>query len=196
MSRRALATVVLAVAARRDGFRASRESGQATAADCPTRPTWVTNGDVHAVIHGGGRTYIGGTFDQVGPNTGFGVPLDAADAAPCPSRRRSTATSTPPCPTATAAGTSAATSPGWRRVKSRHNAAHIKADGTAGSWNPSPDYPVYAVALDADTNRVYIGGEFSTVRKSSATAAATPPCPAWRPPSATTVASTRPPPCR
>src|SRR5207248_439417 len=50
---------------------------------------------------------------------------------------------------------------------SRHYAAEVKADGTVGGWNPNPDLPVYALAFDGNS-RVYMGGEFTTVRRSTA----------------------------
>ncbi len=160
MSRRALTTVLLAVALAATAFVLPGHPAQATAADMPDTTSWVTNGDVHTVVHGNGRTYIGGTFDQVGPNTGFGVPLDASTGAlPFESKVNG------PVYAAVSDGAG-----GWyiggnfTRVagKSLHNAAYIKPDGTAGGWNPSPDLTVYAIALD--NNRVYIGGEFAKVR--------------------------------
>ena len=163
MSRRAIA-LVLAVAAAATALVLPGQPAQAVAADAPDTSAWVTNGNVHTVVHAGGRTYIGGTFDQVGPNTGFGVPLNPSSGALALASKVN--------------GRIHAAVPdgagGWfiggafTRVAgvSRHYAANIKADGTAGGWNPSPDLPVYALAFDGAT-RVYIGGEFTTVRKSS-----------------------------
>jgi hypothetical protein len=39
---------------------------------------WITDGQVSAILsdNTNGLIYIGGSFLQVGPNTGFGVPLD------------------------------------------------------------------------------------------------------------------------
>jgi hypothetical protein len=163
VSRRALTSAVLAVAVAATAFVLPGSSAQATAADMPDTSSWVTNGNVHTVVHGNGRTYIGGTFDQVGPNTGYGSPLDPATGGLALDSKVNG-----PVYAAVSDGAG-----GWyiggnfTRVAgvSRHNAAYIKADGTAGGWNPSPDLPVYALALDA--TRVYIGGEFYTVRKSS-----------------------------
>ncbi len=165
MSRRAL-TAVLSVALAATAFVLPGQSAQASAANMPDTSAWVTNGDVHTVVAGNGRTYLGGTFDQVGPNTGFGVSLDAATGA-LPAAFASKVNG--PVYAAVSDGNG-----GWyiggdfTRVagKSLHNAAYIRPDGTAGGWNPSPDLAVYAIAVDRD--RIYIGGEFSSVRKSSA----------------------------
>ncbi len=44
----------------------------------PTSTAWVTNGDVNVVRVSGSTVYLGGTFTQVGPYTGSGVPVDSA----------------------------------------------------------------------------------------------------------------------
>ena len=35
---------------------------------------WVTDGSVNAIVRNGNTVYIGGSFTQVGPSTGGGVP--------------------------------------------------------------------------------------------------------------------------
>src|SRR5207237_3070992 len=77
---RRAAVLLLAVAAVATAFVLPGHPADAVASPTPT-PEWVANGDVHAVLEAGGRTYLGGDFDQVGPNTGFGVQLDAATGA-------------------------------------------------------------------------------------------------------------------
>ncbi|HEY4408652.1 MAG TPA: hypothetical protein VGO87_02130, partial [Acidimicrobiia bacterium] len=79
LRRRALA-LALAVAAAAAAFVVPGRPVEASASPTPT-PTWVANGDVHAVLTTGGMTYLAGAFDQVGPNTGFGVQLDPATGA-------------------------------------------------------------------------------------------------------------------
>jgi hypothetical protein len=165
LSRRVV-VVLLAVATAATAFVFPGHPAEAVAADTPDTTLWVTNGDVHAVAVGAGRTYLGGTFDQVGPNTGFGVPLDPVTGALAIATSRVNGHVYAAVPDGTG---------GWfiggdfTRVAgvSRHYVANVKADGTAGGWNPSPDLPVHAIAYDGN-NRVYIGGEFTTVRKSAA----------------------------
>ena len=48
----------------------------------PNPGAWVTNGIVRAIAQSGDTTYIGGDFTYVGPNTGSGVPFDAATGQP------------------------------------------------------------------------------------------------------------------
>jgi trimeric autotransporter adhesin len=160
-------TLLLAVALAATAFVLPGHPAEAVAADTPDTSAWVTNGDVHTVVHANGRTYMGGTFDQVGPNTGFGVPLDPATGS-LAAITRSKVNGHVHAAVPNGAG-------GWfiagdfTRVGpvSRHYAAEIRSDGSVGGWNPNPDLPVYALAFDG-SNRVYIGGEFTTVRRSTA----------------------------
>jgi len=162
VSRRAL-TALLAVALAATAFVLPGQPAQAVAADVPDTSTWVTNGDVHTVVHANGRTYLGGNFDQVGPNTGYGVPLEGpAGALPA----------TFPKVNGPVYAVVSDGAGGWyiggnfTRVGpvSRHNAAHIRSDGGIGGWNPNTDFSVNAIALDNTTERVYIGGEFTSLR--------------------------------
>jgi beta-propeller uncharacterized protein DUF5122 len=134
----------------------------ATPAPVPDE-TWVANGTVYAVTQVGNRLYLGGSFTRVGPNTGFGVPLDPASGTWITGFPKVNG----PVLVAVPDGFG-----GWfiggdfSRVgdKSRHNAARILADGTVTGWNPSTDLPVRAIASSADTTTVYIGGDFTNVR--------------------------------
>jgi len=159
-------TLLVAVALAAAAFVLPGHPAEAVAADTPDISAWVTNGDVHAVVNANGRTYLGGTFDQVGPNTGFGVGLDPTTGALTLGSAKVNGHVYAAAPNG--AG-------GWfiagdfTRVGpvSRHYAAEVKADGSVGGWNPNTDLPVYALAFDG-SSRVYIGGEFTTVRRSTA----------------------------
>ncbi|HEV7863091.1 MAG TPA: hypothetical protein VGR20_10340, partial [Acidimicrobiia bacterium] len=153
---------LLAVAALATAFTLPGRPADAVATDTPV-DTWVTNGDVHAVLNAGGRTYLGGTFDQVGPNTGFGVPLDQATGAAAATIAKVNGQVYTAVPDG---------ADGWyiggkfTRVgsKSVHYAARIKSDGSVAGWNPNPDLPVHSIVVDNPNKRIYIGGEFTTIR--------------------------------
>jgi Bacterial Ig-like domain (group 2)/SdrD B-like domain/Domain of unknown function (DUF5122) beta-propeller len=117
---------------------------------------------VNAIATGpDGTIYVGGSFTQVGPATGSGVPIDvvtAQKAAVFPKVN----------------GFVYATAPdgsgGWFIGGSftnvggvaRKNVAHIKSDGTVdGAWNPSADDQVNALAVSSGT--VYAGGRFTNI---------------------------------
>src|SRR6059058_3705242 len=55
----------------------SAAQAKASFGDVPA-PAWVTNGPVYAIAAGNGITYLGGSFNQIGPATGPGVGIDAA----------------------------------------------------------------------------------------------------------------------
>ena len=156
--------LALAVAAAAAAFVVPGPPAQASASTTPT-PTWVTNGDVHAVLTTGGRTYLAGSFDQVGPSTGFGVQLDAATGALSSIAAKVDGHVYAAVPNG---------SGGWYiggdfvhvtaadGLKSRHNGAEIKADGTIGNWNPNTDLPIHTIVTAP--GRVYAGGEFTSAK--------------------------------
>jgi hypothetical protein len=148
------------------------EAEAAAISDAPDE-TWVANGDVNTVFRAGSRIYLGGSFDQIGPSTGSGVPLDPATGV----RAASFPEVNGPVYVAVADGTG-----GWyiggdfTRVgdRSRHNAARILADGTLGAWNPNTDFPVRAIALarGPGANVAWIGGDFTVINDASTPVAA------------------------
>jgi hypothetical protein len=181
----ALASAVIAVVLATAGVLVPAVPAAAVPAPLP-QETWVANGAVYAVAHAGNRLYIGGSFSRVGPNTGFGVPLDPLTGA----RASVFPKVNGPVLVAVPDG-----SGGWfiggdfSRVgdKSRHNAARILADGTVGGWNPSTDLPVRAIALAWNRKVAYIGGDFTTVQSAARSGLAAVniftgfPDPAWNP---------------
>ena len=130
--------------------------------------SWVTNGTVQAVRQVGNRIYVGGSFTQAGPNTGFGVALDPSTgvwAQAFPKINGIVLTAVPDGEGGVYIGGD------FTRVgdKSRHNGARIVPDVTPGTWrvggwNPDTDKPIRAIALAPTAGAVYIGGDFSTVR--------------------------------
>ena len=129
---------------------------------------WGTNGTVHAVRQVGNHIYVGGSFTQAGPNTGFGVALDPSTGVWAPAFPKINGIVL----TAVPDGEGGFYIGGdFTRVgdKSRHNGARILPDVTpgrwkVGGWNPDTDKPIRAIALSPTSDAVYIGGDFSTVR--------------------------------
>ena len=130
--------------------------------------SWVTNGTVHAVRQVGDRIYLGGSFTQAGPNTGFGVALDPSTGQWAPAFPKVNGIVLVAVPDGdggfyiggdfTRVGT-----------RSRHNGARIIPGATAGTWevaawNPETDKPIRAIALAPSANTAYIGGDFATVQ--------------------------------
>jgi hypothetical protein len=153
--------------------------------------SWVTNGTVYAVRQVGNRIYLGGSFTQAGPNTGFGVALDPSTGAWAPAFPKVNGTVLVAVPDGDGGFYIGGD---FTRVgaRSRHNGARIVPGATAGTWdvaawNPETDKPIRAIALSPTANVAYIGGDFAVVQAS--------PGPAWPPSTATPVtpssASTR-----
>jgi hypothetical protein len=130
--------------------------------------SWVTNGTVYAVRQVGDRIYVGGSFTQVGPNTGFGVALDPSTGVWAPAFPKVNGIVLVAVPDGdggfyiggdfTRVGT-----------RSRHNGARIVPGATPGTWdvaawNPETDKPIRAIALAPSANTAYIGGDFATVQ--------------------------------
>ena len=149
-------------------FRAPE--ARAAVRDVPDE-TWVVNGDVHSVVQAGGRIYLGGSFDQVGPSTGGGVGLYRGTGgwvATMPKINGVVHTVVPDGSGGFYVGGD------FTRVgdKSRQNAARVLADGTVGAWNPNTDRPVRAIVISPAGRIAWIGGDFRVVNKTLDPAAA------------------------
>ena len=116
----------------------------------------------------GDRIYVGGSFTQAGPNTGFGVALDPSTGTWAPAFPKINGIVLVAVPDGdggfyvggdfTRVGT-----------RSRHNGARIVPGATAGTWevaawNPETDRPIRAITPAPSANTVYIGGDFATVQ--------------------------------
>lgn len=129
---------------------------------------WITDGTVFALGIANGTLYLGGSFNNVGPNAGPAVATDAATG---------TVLTHWPVIQYTFGGTSKGTvsaivpdgSGGWYiggqftavGGVARGSCAHIDAAGHLTAWDPSPGGTVNCLALD--NGIVYIGGTFSSV---------------------------------
>jgi Domain of unknown function (DUF5122) beta-propeller len=146
--------------------------GPATAlADPPNTAdpgAYVPNNDVLAVAHAGGKTFIGGSFDEVGPFDGNGVRLDPASGAKSSS-----------FPLIGGGAVNASISDGnggvflggtFTRVNGvdRQGLVHVLADGTVDpAFTGHAGGQVYALAYDSTREVLYIGGSFSQVGNQS-----------------------------
>ena len=128
---------------------------------------WGTNGRVTDIVSAGGRVYIAGGFDYVGPSTGYGVGVNARTGAMLPGA---------PLVDGTVATAVADGSGGWyiggafTHVAGvyRPGAAQITAKGSVTAWNPRPKGPVYAIAVTGSS--VILGGNFSQLGSTPVTA--------------------------
>ncbi len=125
----------------------------------------VTDGPVYASCYDESNKilYIGGSFTQIGPRSGCGVPLNTSDGKP----------SIPLPDLPKVEGYVYAVVPdgsgGWyiggsfTKVGSepRNNIAHIDSSGNPTSWDPSADNTVYALAISGGA--IYAGGSFTSI---------------------------------
>lgn len=139
--------------------------GQTAATELQSRPdrTFVTDGQVHAIVRSEDKIYIGGAFTQVGPRTGpaAGIATDSAQDLGLPEVSGG------------AAAVSAVISDGaggWYvgggfthvGEVSRRNIAHILPNRTVDlNFDPNPDDQIYALLLSGST--LYVGGRFTSI---------------------------------
>lgn len=125
--------------------------------------TWVTNGRVDAVVPSGSRDYLAGSFTLVGPNTGLAGVVDAGTGAVSASWGLAGGSVLAAASDGNGGwfiGGSFTVASGVRQA----NAAHVLADGTLDqTWNPRPNNTVRAIAYDAASHTVFLGGDFSNV---------------------------------
>src|SRR6476646_7173933 len=134
-------------------------------ADVPS--WWGTNGRVMDIVTAGGRVYLAGGFDYVGPSTGYGVGVDGSSG----NRLSGAPLVDGIVRTAVPDG-----SGGWYIGGSfthvggvyRPSAAQVSATGAVTKWNPKPKGTVYAIAVTDKT--VVLGGEFTQVGSTSVSA--------------------------
>ena len=130
-----------------------------------TRPgnTFVTNGNVQAVVRSGDTIYIGGLFNRVGPRTGPGVELalDGSQIAGLPEVSGGDGT---------LQAVASDGSGGWYigglfthvGGVARNNIAHIRADHSVDpAFDPNANDGIHALAVSGST--VYAAGLFTSI---------------------------------
>jgi len=126
----------------------------------PNPQFWGTNGRVTQILPVGNKVIVAGSFDYVGPQTGYGVGVNESTGRMLPGA---------PMVNGTVYAAAPDGSGGWyiggsfTRVAGQYrlNAAQISANGSVTPWNPSVKGPVYALAVIADS--VVLGGNFDAV---------------------------------
>src|SRR6267142_6609279 len=121
---------------------------------------WVTNGTVQATAVAGNTLYIGGDFTYVGPHTGGGVPLGAANGAGLAGF---------PKVHGSVYAVVVDGSGGWFiggafdsvGGVARANLAHIQSNLAVAPWAPNPNGNVSVLA--ASGSRVYASGSFTSI---------------------------------
>jgi hypothetical protein len=127
----------------------------------PNKDMWVTNGYVHTVAVDGDYTYIGGSFNYVGPNTGSGAKLSTESDSVNLNFPRVNGSINKVVPDG--AG-------GWYiggnftkvGLYTRNRLARILADGSVDlNWNPGANGRVRTIAVNG--SEIFVGGEFTSV---------------------------------
>ena len=121
---------------------------------------WIPNGPVYSVAKDGNTLFIGGSFSNVGPYTGAGVPLDRFSGVPLTGF---------PKVRGLVSAVAADGQGGWfiggtfDSVASlpRRNLVHVRSDLTVDTWNPGADGNVAALVLNGAS--LYVGGHFSRI---------------------------------
>jgi hypothetical protein len=125
---------------------------------------YVTNGDVFATAYANNMLYLGGTFTKVGPATGSLVAIDAGTGETLKPYPRVLGTVQAIVPDANG-GVYLGGSFTFVGGRSRHNLAHVDANGNVDSWAPDSGSTasggVLTMALSGNT--VYVGGTFLTL---------------------------------
>src|SRR5690242_2977453 len=124
----------------------------------PVASWWGTNGRVTDIVTAGDRVYLGGGFDYIGPQTGYGAGVSGTTGAMVPNA---------PMIDGAVYASVADGAGGWYVAGAfttvggvaRKNAAQIGADGVVSKWNPKPNGAVYALAMSG--GNVVLGGAFT-----------------------------------
>src|SRR5580765_8767547 len=121
---------------------------------------WITNGTVSAMVQDGSTLYVGGSFSQVGPPTGSGVPIDGSTGLPAASFPMVNG----PVYTVAADGSGGYFIGGSFTAVggvARQNLAQVNSSKQVTAWNPGPNGEVRALVLDSGV--LYVGGLFTNI---------------------------------
>src|SRR4051812_1204532 len=134
----------------------------------PVAGWWGTNGRVTDIVPVGSKVFLAGGFDYIGPETGYGTPVDSSAGVSLPSS---------PIVDGVVSASAPDGNGGWYIAGTfnhvggvaRKNAAHLTAAGALDTkWNPKPNNAVYALAVSG--SEVVFGGAFTAIGKTQVAA--------------------------
>ncbi|MFN0134312.1 MAG: GC-type dockerin domain-anchored protein [Phycisphaerales bacterium] len=120
----------------------------------PLSSLWCPNGIVKSAATIGTTLYFGGDFTQVGPLTGAFASIDAVTGLPDMRFPQIDGRVIALAPDG-AGGWYVGGGFAYVNGQSRRNAAHVRADGSLGPWNPFPAGEVRSIAVVGQT--IYVG---------------------------------------
>ncbi len=125
--------------------------------------TWGTDGNVNDIVTKGDTAYVGGNFYYVGPNSGYGFPIDVSSGQQF---------SNFPVFNGSIYTTVQDTSGGWYiggdftkvGTYNRSYLVHILSNGSVDpDFNFTINNTIWSLALSPDKNTIYIGGNFTSI---------------------------------
>lgn len=128
--------------------------------DLPDPRMWITDGPVLTIACHENTIYIGGDFKRVGPNTPYGIAIDALTGLPGSQFAKPNGSLFAVVPDGTGGWFigGSFTSVGGQ---ARNRLARINSDGSLHSWNPNVNNTVRSIVVYE--GKVYIGGDFHNV---------------------------------
>ncbi len=127
----------------------------------PDEKFWMTDGQIGTIVQNGDIIYVGGTFKNIGPYTGFGAAIDTSTGSSDTAFPKVNGPITAIAPD----GSGGWYIGGWFTSVNgiaRNNIAHIKADKTLDlAWNPNANSTVETIAVSG--SNIFAGGSFSSI---------------------------------
>ncbi len=154
-----LATIIALSSAA--SFLAFRSSAFGQLSAVPRDDFWITDGEVNALLVTNGVVYVGGNFQNVGPQRAFGADVDRLTGAVDLGAPKIDGPITAVVPDG-GGGWFIARDVPLNTWAARSRLMHIREDKSIDSiWSADADGRIYV--LLATTNRLYVGGDFEII---------------------------------